>query len=159
MNPTKDQIRSWLTQMGKDREWLAQQCGVSKGTVDQWFYRGFSDAAVAAISNLMKLHSRTDADDTGLIQFTTSEFEEIEKVRFRVGDPPRPQFYRDAILQFVEQILDESAAPAPAPGNILPLDAAAEGGESGATRLTGPPDPELARAARKKVTYRGGKKP
>lgn len=111
---TKDKIREWLAEHGRDREWLAKQCGVSKGTVDQWFAeRGFSDAALAAIDKLMKLdelQASQAPDETGLIQFSTAEFEEIERARAAVGNPTRPQFYRDAILQYVEELKAEEEA-------------------------------------------------
>ncbi len=32
----KDEIKSWLKQSGRDREWLAQQLFVTKRTVDNW---------------------------------------------------------------------------------------------------------------------------
>lgn len=107
---TKIQIRDWLNEHGRDRDWLAEQCGVSKGTVDQWFAgRGFSDSALAAIDKLMQLDemsARTESspDETGLIKFTTAEFELLEKARAAVGNPPRTQFYRDAILQYIEEL-------------------------------------------------------
>jgi DNA-binding transcriptional regulator YiaG len=35
-----DSIKSWLSEQGKDRAWLAQQCHVSKTTVDGWLSGG-----------------------------------------------------------------------------------------------------------------------
>lgn len=32
----KDQIKTWLKQTGRTRDWLAEQCYVSKKTVDNW---------------------------------------------------------------------------------------------------------------------------
>jgi hypothetical protein len=106
MELTKDKIRHWLTDKNKDREWLAKQCGVSKGTVDQWFAeRGFSDSALATIALLMERDEQSGApDETGLITFTTAEFERIERARLAVGNPSRPVFYRDAIIQYVDEI-------------------------------------------------------
>ena len=118
MNMTKDKIRKWLAAKGRDREWLAQQCGASKGTVDQWFYRGFSDSALATIDKLMQLdelQSSQATDETGLIQFSTAEFEEIERARAAVGNPTRPQFYRDAILQYVEDLNAETSGESSQP--------------------------------------------
>ncbi|WP_455563651.1 hypothetical protein [Akkermansia massiliensis] len=38
MTPSKEEIKSWLKKIGKDREWLAKQCGAkSKRTVEKWF--------------------------------------------------------------------------------------------------------------------------
>lgn len=101
-------VTDWLKKHGRDREWLALQCNAEIGTVNSWFStRGFSDSALATIDKLMQLDelaSKQPADETGLIQFTTAEFERLEKARVAVGAPPRPQFYRDAILQYVEEL-------------------------------------------------------
>jgi hypothetical protein len=102
---TKDQIRAWLALHKRDRKWLADQMNVSPGTVDQWFAeRGFSDSALATIKLLMDRDLETPSNDTGLIQFTTDEFERIERARQRLGYTERPPFYRDAILKQVESI-------------------------------------------------------
>ena len=78
---------------------------VSPGTVDQWFAeRGFSDSALATIKLLMHRDLETFSNDTGLIKFTTDEFERIERARQRLGYTERPPFYRDAILKQVEAI-------------------------------------------------------
>lgn len=107
MTLTKDQISDWLKRAGRDRYWLGDKCGVSKGTVDQWFYKGFSDAALATIRALMELDEQAGqggGNDTGLIQFSTGEFERIERARVAVGSPTRPEFYRDAIVEYVKEI-------------------------------------------------------
>ncbi len=106
---TKNEIVTWLKDHRRDRQWLAKQCGVSVGTVNNWFSTGFSAAALAAIDKLMKLDEMAAAhadpsDDTGLILFSTAEFERLERARALVGNPPRRQFYRDAILQYLNEI-------------------------------------------------------
>lgn len=110
----KVKVTEWLKRHGRDREWLAAQCNAEIGTVHSWFStRGFSDAALATIDKLMKLdelQASQATDETGLIQFTTAEFEEIERARAAVGNPTRPQFYRDAILQYVEELKAEEEA-------------------------------------------------
>jgi hypothetical protein len=35
-----DEIKTWLKQTGRDRAWLAEQCGVSIGTVNNWLSAG-----------------------------------------------------------------------------------------------------------------------
>lgn len=57
MTPSKEQIKSWLKTIGKDREWLAIQCGAkSKRTVEKWFEtKGTVPAkAILKISELMR---------------------------------------------------------------------------------------------------------
>lgn len=104
----KVSVTDWLKHHGRDREWLALQCNAEIGTVNSWFStRGFSDSAQATIDKLMKLDeiaANHPTDETGLIQFTAAEFELLEKARAAVGAPSRPQFYRDAILQYVEEL-------------------------------------------------------
>ena len=36
MTPTKEDIKKWLKDSGKSREWLAEQCGVGKRVLDNW---------------------------------------------------------------------------------------------------------------------------
>lgn len=38
--PHPSAIKRWLKQIGQDRTWLANQCGVSKSTVDGWLGEG-----------------------------------------------------------------------------------------------------------------------
>lgn len=115
----KEQISDWLVQLGKDREWLSKKCGVSKGTVDQWFSRGFSDQAQATIGLLMQKEVRPE-DETALIAFNATEFEKIDRARRGLGYSSRPPFYRDAILDYVQN-WEKSKG-----GGILHFAAAAE---------------------------------
>ena len=108
MNINKETVLEWLKTRGRSREWLSERCGAEMGTVNSWFStRGFSDAAVAAIRLLMELDDQSAANalaDPGMIQFTLSEFERIERARLAVGSPPRPKFYHDAIVNYIDHI-------------------------------------------------------
>lgn len=85
---TKDQIADWLDKQGKDREWLGQQCGATKFTVDSWFSkRGFPKPALKIITGLMR-ESTVAPDGRIVATFTTDEFELIETAREKVGKPP-----------------------------------------------------------------------
>lgn len=33
----KKSVKDWLKATKRDREWLAEQCGVKKSAVDEWF--------------------------------------------------------------------------------------------------------------------------
>lgn len=33
---TKNSIKQWLKAIGKDRDWLAEQCGVTRGGINIW---------------------------------------------------------------------------------------------------------------------------
>lgn len=34
MTPTKGDVKHWLKAIGKNRDWLAMECGTEKGTVN-----------------------------------------------------------------------------------------------------------------------------
>lgn len=54
MQADRDQIKNWLRASGKDRFWLAEQCGVEKVSVDGWFSRNnFPKAQLALIQKLI----------------------------------------------------------------------------------------------------------
>lgn len=40
MERFRTNLKAWLKAIGKNREWLAEQCGVKKRTVDSWFSWG-----------------------------------------------------------------------------------------------------------------------
>lgn len=115
---TKDEIREWLISHKRDRDWLAEACGVAKGTVDNWFSnRPIPESSLATIRLLMDRdlgHAKSSPDETRLIEFTSGEFEEIEAARARVGSPSRPDFYHDAIMKYARELpiedLDEDNA-------------------------------------------------
>lgn len=52
---TKDDVKTWLKLIGRDRGWLAEQCGVKKTAVDEWFKkrREIPPAKLALIRKLM----------------------------------------------------------------------------------------------------------
>ena len=55
MTPTKEEIKKWLKTSRKSREWLAEQCGVSKRQVDNWLSsaRPVPAKAILIIQRLM----------------------------------------------------------------------------------------------------------
>ncbi len=128
-DPTKEEIREWLRENGKNREWLADQCGVHKTTVNNWFSnRPIPGSSLATIRILMD--QKPTAAEAGLIQFSANEYERIESARLFAGYADRPSFYRAAVLQLVEEIeLEEKQAaktlPFPAQASKAAEDAAA----------------------------------
>lgn len=102
---SNSEIRDWLESLGKDRVWLAAQCGTTKHTVDSWFSkRGFPKPALVIIEKLMRESSGSHVGPV-TASFTISEFEEIEAARARTGSLNREQFYREAILDYARDIL------------------------------------------------------
>lgn len=112
---TTDEIRDWLDSTGRDRFWLAEQIGSTKGTVDQWFSkRGFPEYAVKIIERLQSDAGTTTDPDVALVTFTLAEFEEIDRARRLAGYLTRREFYRDAIIEKAREP-DPAADVHPAP--------------------------------------------
>ena len=108
----KEKLKGWLATEGHDREWLASQIGCSKGTVDQWFSRGFPDWAVKSIEKLMR-PPEWGNDSTGFeVTFTAREFERIEQARKLLGIATRKLYYEEAIAEYTDQILAREAREA-----------------------------------------------
>lgn len=99
LEPTKQQIAAWLGKIGRDRHWLAEQCGASKPTVDGWFSKkGFPRPALRIISALMAGEVAMD-DDLSSVTFSLEEFGQIDAARKLAGYTSRKEFYRDAIIE------------------------------------------------------------
>lgn len=112
----KEQIRDWLDSVGHDRFWLAEQIGTTKGTVDQWFSKGFPEWAVKSITRLVSTNEERD-DDPNAVKLTLREFEMIDRARRKAGYQTRREFYRDAIVEFADKLLiDEDTPP-----NVKPI--------------------------------------
>lgn len=94
-------IKDWLASTGRDRAWLAEQIGSTKGTVDQWFSKGFPKWARQSISNLMQ--SRV-LEGNLRITLTSDEWEEIDQACTNAGYLDRQSFYRDAIIDLADRI-------------------------------------------------------
>ncbi len=88
MTLTKEDVKKWLKDLGKDRFWLAEQCGVGKRTVDSWFAsdRDLPARVALLISQLMLPAVTTDTQGRNLrrvetltLQFSKSEWETIKE--------------------------------------------------------------------------------
>ena len=101
------ELKEWLRANNKDREDLAKELGVSKGTLDNWFSRGFPEWAVLAIKRIM---NPSDDLSAGLeVSFTASEFREILDAMEIVGTSSLKTFYEEAIKSYVEKIFTQEA--------------------------------------------------
>lgn len=78
MTPTKEDIKKWLKASGKSREWLAEQCGVDKRTVDLWLSisRKVPSKAILIIQRLMTEKASPILPQVEL-DFTDEEWEVI----------------------------------------------------------------------------------
>jgi len=116
---TTEHIRSWLESTGKDRQWLADQIEAKKGSVDQWFSRGFPAWAVKSIERLMSapspgsLHIHLDAEQWSL----------VDAARRLSGYHDTATFARDVIIIKAREIASKGTDPtdvAPAAGEPHP---------------------------------------
>jgi hypothetical protein len=126
---TTDQIKAWLKDLRKDRQWLSQQLKATKGTVDQWFSRGFPPGPLAMIKLLMQKQESTSGLD---VQFSPSEWSEIEQAMTNAGYSEQRKFFKDGIMSYAESINER-------PKNVEPLPS---------------PEPEMLRVAEDSPSYR-----
>lgn len=61
MERLRSDLKAWLKTIGKNREWLAEQCGVKKRTVDSWFSWGtITEQTEKHLKLLMNQYSEKD---------------------------------------------------------------------------------------------------
>lgn len=143
---TPEEIDIWLSDIGKDRRWLAEKLGISLGTLYNGFSKGFSPRSLKAISDIK---NQSNSHSGGLeVTFTAREFERIEAARSLLGLPTRKHYYESAITEFTDQILSQEAATtlphdsSPAP-TLPPCPPSATSANSTAPSPTSPPIPPM----------------
>lgn len=69
--PSKMAVKEWMKATGKNRDWLANKCGVSKRTVDCWFAASgnIPARAILVLQGLMADFDKDAVDDHSLISF------------------------------------------------------------------------------------------
>ena len=56
MTPTKGDVKHWLKAIGKNRDWLAMECGTEKGTVNNWLSPSGPFPASAMLKKIGRAH-------------------------------------------------------------------------------------------------------
>lgn len=122
----ESELKKWLDQAGKDRRWLAHQCGVSKATVDGWLSAGRKIPAPAA-----KLISRlVNGPDTLNPTLSMREFLAAQRAATTAGltlDEWIARLIREEIHRqqgHAADLTGSASAPHPletTPGNDSPL--------------------------------------
>ena len=66
MTPTKGDVKHWLKAIGKNRDWLAMECGTEKGTVNNWLSPSgpFPASAMLKIQSLMSQYKTVQPEKT-----------------------------------------------------------------------------------------------
>lgn len=100
MTPTKEDIKKWLKAIGRDRKWLAEQCGVSKRQVDNWFSSSINISARALLIIQRLMSGEADSSPRIVIDFTDEEWEIICEAA---------KAYKETFLQFVNTAIQNAA--------------------------------------------------
>lgn len=68
MTPTKGDVKNWLKAIGKDRDWLARECGTEKGTVNNWLSPSgpFPSNAILKIHSLMSQYGPAQPENEAI---------------------------------------------------------------------------------------------
>lgn len=97
MTLTNDTVDAWLASIGKERPWLAEQIGISLGTLYNQFSHGFTKRTLKELARLMNpLGNKASGLE---LTFTHDEFMEITEAMRLSGYTRHSEFYHDAIVE------------------------------------------------------------
>lgn len=130
MAPTKADIKKWLKASGKSREWLAEQCGVDKRTVDLWLSisRKVPSKAILIIQRLMTEKASPILPQVEL-DFTDEEWKVISAAMTSTQQTFMEfinSAFRNALKEFADITLQDAAKEKPARRQFVPVEAAVE---------------------------------
>ncbi len=99
---TAQSLKDWLDTIEKDRHWLADELGVSKRTVDNWFTENkfplFAEKHIARIRA---------AERSPKIRFSEDEWELIERARALSGYDSRDEFFTSVLTAHAEKVVSD----------------------------------------------------
>lgn len=108
MDITPDIVDRFLESFGKDRQWLADEIGCSRGTLNNWFSaRQFPLWAQKSISRLIAEHERGRSVDDSVPHFSLSEWQRIQAATNASGAASVQEFVKEVLLAASERILRE----------------------------------------------------
>ncbi|MFR4223789.1 MAG: hypothetical protein ACLT38_09290 [Akkermansia sp.] len=118
MTPTKGDVKNWLKAIGKDRDWLARECGTEKGTVNNWLSPSgpFPSNAILKIHSLMSQYGPAQPENEAIqtnrlvLEITEERMRKYERAASEKGVPLR-QWLTDG---------GPGGGRAPAAANALP---------------------------------------
>lgn len=100
MDVTSESLKQWLSAIEEDRHWLAEQIGVSKRTLDNWFSDGFPLYAQKSISRLKReLDGKVPEIEESAIHLSISQWKELHRRAIECGF--------DDEMEFVNAVLRE----------------------------------------------------
>lgn len=110
MHITPDVVDRFVESLGKDRQWLADEVGCSRGTLNNWFSaKQFPLWAQKSISRLIAEHERGRAVDDSVPHFSLPEWQKIQAATNASGAASVQEFVKEALLAASERILQEES--------------------------------------------------
>ena len=100
MTPTKEDIKKWLKTVGRDRFWLAKQCGATKRTVDDWLSTGREMPAKAILAIQRLMNGEAESSPRIVIDFTDEEWDIICEAA---------KAHKETFLEFVNTAIQNAA--------------------------------------------------
>lgn len=97
---TKEDIKKWLKTTGRDRKWLADQCGVSKRQVDNWFSSSTNISARALLIIQQLMNGETKSAPRIVLDFTDDEWLIICEAM---------KAHKETFLEFINTALQNAA--------------------------------------------------
>lgn len=96
-------VNEWLSRVGKSREWLADQMGVSLGTVNGWFApKGERPIPTPNVKLLQRMLAE---DELGEPRFSFFEADQIKRAMKLADYISYPEFAHDAVIAKTDAIL------------------------------------------------------
>lgn len=115
---SKEDVKKWLKAIGKDRFWLAEQCGTTKRTVDDWLSTGRAIPAKAVLIIQKLMNGETESSPRLVIEFTDEEWSIICEAM---------KAHKETFLEFVNAALQNAAKEKEAARKkFVPVEAAVE---------------------------------
>ena len=116
MNATPETIKEWLSEIREDRHWLADQIGVSKRTLDNWFSDGFPLYAVKSIFRLKtEIESKLPEIEDASIQLSISQWKELSRRSTECGFTDELEFINSVIRESLSKNENELPHAPPVP--------------------------------------------
>ena len=118
MTPTKGDVKNWLKAIGKDRDWLARECGTEKGTVNNWLSPSgpFPSNAILKIHSLMSQYGPAQPENEAIqtnrlvLEITEERMRKYERAASEKGVPLR-QWLTELADQAADCLLYTSPSP------------------------------------------------
>lgn len=103
MELNSESLKRWLADIQEDRHWLADQIGVSKRTLDNWFSDGFPLYAQKSIARLKKeLDSKDPEIEESAIQLTICQWKELHRRALACGFDDEMEFLNAALREMLK---------------------------------------------------------